>query len=846
MSKAPHPLPAVATEPAPAADKHVGKRSGRTERLKLRKLVQRLEKLCQDPQCGEPIDIEAVDTRALAFRLFENVRKLKKDVKTVHLDVELVSLCVSLCGRHPGYGDLAGRVAVSALHKATRPLDFVPLCRLLQTNLRSDGVCYPVLAADYMAAVEHIEATRPGYLGGLLVHSRDYGNLSAFGVATLKRSYLLRHSGRVVEPPQALYLRVAVALWGTVLPGPDYARLETTYRLLSTGTYTHASPTLFSAGTKDGQLSSCFLSDMRGDSIEGIYETMKDQAVISKKGGGVGLAISDIRAKGAPFSSSGVSDGLVPMLKVFNGTAKYANQGNNKRPGAFAMYLEPWHADVFDFLDCKKPTGADELRSRDLFYALWMPDLYFRRLEAGGTWSLMCPGTCPGLTDVWGNDFDKLYESYEAQGMFRRQVPAGELWAAILDAQTEAGTPFILSKDAFNRKSNMQNVGTQKCSNLCTEIGIPCSKDETAVCNLATINLRRFIDPHTRTCDYARLRECAMHVTYCLNRVIDVTHYPTEAARRGNLRHRPLGEGVQGFADAVHMMRLGLKSPEAAEFNERCFEAIYHGALTASCELARLDGAYASYEGSPAHQGRLQFDLWGEKPIGGQNWRSLRRAIAEHGLRNALLLAQPPTASTAQILGSQEGIEAYTTNLGTRRTSAGEFLVPNRHLQEELLELGLWSGDVYEQLLRDGGSVQRIACLSEELKERYKTVWELGTRVLVDLDVGRGKYICQASSSNRWIANASPQAITSTIMYAWRKGCKTLMYYLRSKAASAPAQFSLGAAAASAASVLGGAPVAAAAKPSAASIFGIQDGVATEVGAGDMCVMDAGCLMCSS
>ena len=855
MSKAPSAPKVVPDGPAGSA-KHVGKRCGRSERLELRKLVQRLEKLCVDPQCGAPIDTTAVDPRALAERLFENVKKLRADVKTVDLDAELVSLGTSLGGKHPGYADLAARVAVSALHKSTQG-DYVRLCQLLQTNRRTDGVLYPVLSATYMAAVSRIEAERPGWLQSLLVQSRDYGNLSAFGVATLRRSYLLKCSGVVVEPPQMLYLRVAVALWGTVGTGPDYERLELTYELLSTGSFTHASPTLFSAGTVAGQLSSCFLSVMRGDSIEGIFETLMDQAIISKKGGGVGLAVSDIRAKGSPFSSSGVSDGLVPMLKVFNDTAKYANQGNNKRPGAFAIYLEPWHADVYEFLELKKPTGAEELRSRDLFYAMWMPDLYFRRLEAGGTWSLMCPASCPGLADVWGKDFDALYERYEREGRFVRQVPAGDLWAAILDAQTEAGTPYVLSKDAFNRKSNYQNVGTIKCSNLCTEIGLVASKEATSVCNLATINLRRFIDPRTRTCDYARLRECAIHVTYCLNRVIDVTHYPTPAAERGNTRDRPLGIGVQGFADALHMQQLGWKSPGAAEFNERAFEAIYHGALSASCELARLDGAYASYDGSPASRGQLQFDLWGERPWGGQNWRWLYRHIQEHGLRNGVLLAQPPTASTAQILGSQEGVEAYTTNLGTRRTSAGEFLVPNRHLQEELLALGLWDNDVYQQLLRDGGSVQAIACVPDDLKERYRTVWELGTKVLVDMDAGRGKYICQASSSNRWIANADPQSITSTIMYAWRKGCKTLMYYLRSKPASKAAQFSLGSAAASAATMLGGAPVAAGApKPGkkVAPMVGVDDSdeaveaaeaavLATE---GGMCVMEEGCVMCSA
>ena len=613
-------------------------------------------------------------------------------------------------------------------------------------------------------------------LNAAIVYDRDF-DYDFFGFKTLERSYLIKMHGKVVERPQHMLMRVAL---GIHLNDID-AAIET-YNLMAEKWFTHASPTMFNAGTPNPQMSSCFLLSMIDDSIEGIYTTLKRCALISKAAGGIGLSATNIRASGSYIrGTNGTSNGLVPMLRVFNNTARFVSQGGGKRQGSFAVYLEPWHGDIFEFLDLKKNHGKEEGRARDLFYALWVPDMFMRRVEAGGEWSLFCPNECPGLVDSWGEKFDALYEQYEKEGRARRTVKAQELWFAILDAQIETGTPYILYKDSANRKSNQQNLGTIRCSNLCTEILEYTSPDEVAVCNLASIALPRFVADGKF--DHEKLRDITYIVTKNLNRVIDNNYYPVQEAYNSNMRHRPIGLGVQGLADVFIMLKLTFDSEGASALNKEIFETIYYAALLASHDLAERDGAYGSYEGSPVSKGVLQFDMWDVKPTDRWDWTALRAKIAAHGVRNSLLVAPMPTASTAQILGNNECFEPYTSNLYSRRVLSGEFTVVNQHLLRDLMARGLWTPEIRNQIIAHNGSVQNIPEIPNDLKLLYRTSWELKQRSLIDMAADRGAFIDQSQSFNVFVQDPSYGKLSSMHFYGWKKGLKTGMYYLRSKSA---------------------------------------------------------------
>jgi ribonucleoside-diphosphate reductase subunit M1 len=619
-------------------------------------------------------------------------------------------------------------------------------------------------------------------------HRRSASNrYNYFGFKTLERSYLLKVNGKVAERPQQMLMRVAVGIHGEDID----ATIET-YNLLSEKWFTHASPTLFNSGTPKPQMSSCFLLTMKDDSIEGIYDTLKQTALISKNAGGVGMNVHCIRSTGSYIAgTNGNSNGLVPMLRVFNSTAHYVDQGGNKRPGAFAIYLEPWHGDVFEFLELRKNTGKDEIRARELFYALWIPDLFMRRVEANGMWSLMCPSECPNLHEVWGEEFDKLYEKYESENRFKRQIKARELWQAIIESQIETGTPYMLYKDACNRKSNQQNLGTIKCSNLCTEIVEYSSPDEIAVCNLASIALNRFVNKQSSTFDFEKLRQISKVITRNLNKIIDINYYPLPEAERSNKRHRPIGIGVQGLADAFILMRYPFESDEARQLNAQIFETIYFGALEASCELAAEDGPYETYEGSPVSKGLLQYDMWDVTPTGLWNWSELKTKIAEHGVRNSLLLAPMPTASTSQILGNNECFEPFTSNVYTRRVLSGEFQIVNHHLIRDLSERGIWNEDIKNQILSNHGSVQNVQGIPEDIKSIYKTVWEISQKRILEMAADRGAFIDQSQSLNIHISDPNYEKLTSMHFFGWKKGLKTGMYYMRTKPATNAIQFTV-------------------------------------------------------
>ena len=623
-------------------------------------------------------------------------------------------------------------------------------------------------------------------LNSAIVYKRDF-NYNYFGFKTLERSYLLKITGKTAERPQHMLMRVAVGIHAD-----DIDSAIETYNLLSEKWFTHASPTLFNAGTTRPQLSSCFLLTMKDDSIEGIYDTLKECALISKSAGGIGVNVHCIRARGSYIAgTNGQSNGLLPMLRVFNNTARYVDQGGNKRPGAFAMYLEPWHADIFEFLDCRKNHGKEESRARDLFFALWIPDLFMKRVEEDKMWSLMCPNECPGLADCWGEEFDELYEKYEKEGRFKKQMKAQQLWYAVLESQTETGTPYMLYKDACNRKSNQQNLGTIKCSNLCTEIVEYSSANETAVCNLASIALNMFVKSD-KTFDFEKLKSVSKVVTRNLNKIIDVNYYPVETARRSNMRHRPIGIGVQGLADAFILMRFPFDSQDARKLNRDIFETIYFGALEASCELAEKYGPYETYEGCPVSKGILQHDMWGVVPTSGLwNWDELRAKIAKYGVRNSLLLAPMPTASTAQILGNNESIEAYTSNVYVRRVLSGEFQIINQHLLKDLTEMGLWNDDLKNEIIASNGSIQTVSKIPDAIKKLYRTVWEIPQKAIMDMAADRGAYIDQSQSLNIHLADTNFGKLTSMHFYGWRKGLKTGMYYLRTKPAANPIQFTV-------------------------------------------------------
>lgn len=751
---------------------YVLKRDGREESIMFDKITSRVSKLCYN------LNTDFVDPAAITLKV---INGLYPGVTTQELDNLAAETAATMTTKHPDYAILAARIAVSNLHKETKKV-FSDVMDDLHAYIDPKNQQHSPMVADDIHAIITKNAER---LNSSIIYDRDYG-YNYFGFKTLERSYLLRINGKIAERPQHMLMRVAVGIHHN-----DIESAIETYNLLSEKWFTHATPTLFNAGTKRPQMSSCFLLTMKDDSIEGIYDTLKQCALISKSAGGIGLNVHCIRSTGSYIAgTNGTSNGLLPMLRVYNNTARYVDQGGNKRPGAFAIYLEPWHADIFDFMDCRKNTGKEEQRARDLFYALWIPDLFMKRVESNGSWTLMCPNECPGLSDVWGDEFEALYEKYEKEGRGRRTIKAQTLWYAVIEAQTETGTPYMLYKDACNKKSNQRNLGTIKCSNLCTEIVEYSSPDEVAVCNLASIALNRYVTAD-RTFDFKKLEEVTKVITKNLNRIIDVNYYPVEEARRSNMRHRPIGIGVQGLADAFILMRYPFDSEEAMDLNKKIFETIYYGAVKASIELAKVDGPYETYEGSPISQGLFQFDLWDVKPTGLHDWDAVRAEVKKHGVRNSLLLAPMPTASTAQILGNNEAIEPYTSNIYSRRVLSGEFQVVNHHLLKDLTENNLWNDDMKNQLISQGGSIQNIAGIPDDLKSLYKTVWEISQKNIIKMAADRGAFIDQSQSLNIHIAEPNYGKLTSMHFYAWKQGLKTGMYYLRTKPAAQAIQFTV-------------------------------------------------------
>ena len=749
---------------------YVVKRDGRREAVKFDKITARVKKLCYglDP---------LVDATAMTMKVIEGIYD---GVTTTELDNLAAEVAATMTVRHPDYAQLASRIAVSNLHKNTRKSFSETMRDLYMYVDPKTGERASLIAEDVWAIITENAET----LDSAIIYDRDF-TYDYFGFKTLERSYLLKLDGKVVERPQHLLMRVAVGIHKA-----DIASAIATYNDLSEGWYTHATPTLFNAGTPKPQMSSCFLLQLKEDSITGIYDTLKQCAQISQSAGGIGLSVHNLRAKGSYIKgTNGTSNGIVPMLRVFNDTARYVDQGGGKRKGSFAVYLEPWHDDIEDFLELKKNHGKEEMRARDLFYALWIPDLFMKRVEANGDWTLMCPNECPGLSDTWGEKFEALYEGYEAAGKGRRTIKAQELWFRILESQIETGTPYMLFKDAANGKSNQQNLGTIKSSNLCTEIIEYTSADEVAVCNLGSIALPKFVEKGRF--DHEKLFEVTLRLARNLNRVIDHNYYPIPEARRSNMRHRPIGIGVQGLADAFILMRYPFDSVEAKVLNREIFETIYHAALTASKDLAREEGPYETYEGSPVSKGILQFDMWGVQPSDRWEWDILRDEIKQHGVRNSLLLAPMPTASTAQILGNNECFEPYTSNLYTRRTLSGEFIVVNKYLLRDLVKLGLWSEELKNRIIAANGSVQNIPEIPQNLKDLYKTAWEISQKTILDMAADRGAYICQSQSLNIFMENVNFGKLTSMHFYAWKTGLKTGMYYLRTKAATDAIKFTL-------------------------------------------------------
>ncbi|KAK4226471.1 ribonucleoside-diphosphate reductase large chain [Podospora fimiseda] len=752
---------------------YVKKRDGRQERVQFDKITARVSRLCYG------LDMDHVDPVAITQKVISGVYG---GVTTAQLDDLAAETAAYMTVTHPDYAILAARIAVSNLHKQTKKQWSSVVSDLYHYVNPKNGRPSPMIAKDtYECVMRHKEE-----LDSAIVYDRDF-NYQYFGFKTLERSYLLKLDGKIVERPQHMIMRVAVGIWGD-----NIERVLDTYNLMSNKFFTHASPTLFNAGTPQAQLSSCFLVDMKDDSIDGIYDTLKTCAMISKMAGGIGLNIHRIRATGSYIAgTNGTSNGIVPMLRVFNNTARYVDQGGNKRPGAFAIYLEPWHADVFEFLDLRKNHGKEEIRARDLFLALWIPDLFMKRVEKNGEWTLMCPNECPGLADCYGEEFEALYEKYEKDGKGRKTIKAQKLWYAILEAQTETGNPFMLYKDACNRKSNQKNLGTIRSSNLCTEIVEYSAPDEVAVCNLASLALPQYVDYNEGKYDFQKLHEVVQVVVRNLNRIIDVNHYPVPEAWNSNSRHRPIGLGVQGLADAFLALRMPFESPEARELNKQIFETIYHAALTASCQLAKEEGPYSTYEGSPVSQGILQYDMWNVTPSDLWDWESLKAKIKEHGVRNSLLLAPMPTASTSQILGNNECFEPYTSNIYQRRVLAGEFQVVNPWLLKDLVELGLWSDNMKNRIIAEGGSIQNIPNIPADLKALYKTVWEISQRTIVQMAADRGAFIDQSQSLNIHMREPTMGKITSMHFTGWKLGLKTGMYYLRTQAAAAPIQFTV-------------------------------------------------------
>lgn len=750
------------------------KRDGSKEDVSFDKVLNRIK------NCAKGLD---VNPTLIAQR---TLSRIYDGVKTSELDELAAQLSISLLTTNADYGVLASRIIISNHHKNTHD-SFIQVVRELasQKNPRND-LPLKYLADSYIQVCERFAAE----IEAKIDYERDF-LLDYFGFKTLeKQKYLMRSAeGKALERPQHMWMRVAVALWGELAmenPEEGLARIFETYDLVSQKYFIHATPTNYNAGSPRPQMSSCYLLAMDDDSISGIYKTLADCAQISKYAGGIGLHIHNIRAKGSHIAGNGgTSTGIVPMLRNFNATARYVDQGS-KRNGSIAIYLEPWHADIEDFLKMKLNTGTEEERARDLFYALWVNDLFMERVEQNGQWTLFCPHEAPGLADVWGEEFNKLYLKYEAEGKGRKTVDAQKLWFKILDSQIETGTPYILYKDAANGKSNQQNLGTIKSSNLCTEIIEYSSPDETAVCNLASIALPTYVNQKSRSFDYAKLRQVVKVATRNLNRVIDINFYPTPETKRSNIRHRPIGLGVQGLADVFAMLRAPWESEKAASLNQRIFEHIYYAALEASCELAEKEGTYETYQGSPASQGKLQYDLWDITPMtqedGSLDWDSLKGKIAKHGLRNSLLVAPMPTASTSQILGFNECIEPFTSNIYTRRTLSGEFIIVNRHLMKDLKVLDLWNEDMKQLIIARNGSIQGIDSIPEAIKNLYKTSWEIKQRTLIDMSAARGAFVCQSQSLNLFVPDPTYSKLTSMHFYSWKKGLKTGIYYLRTRA----------------------------------------------------------------
>lgn len=749
---------------------YVIKRNGKKESVKFDKVTARIEKLSYSLS---PM-VNVIDVAK------KTIEGIYAGVPTTELDNLAAETAASLTITHPDYAILASRIAVSNLHKNTVKSFSATMRKLYNYVDEATGKRLPLIADDIMQIIEE----NSDLLDSTIIYDRDYG-FDYFGFKTLEKSYLLRINGKVAERPQHMYMRVAVGIHKN-----DIESAIKTYHLMSERWFTHATPTLFNAGTPKPQMSSCFLLTMKEDSIDGIYDTLKQTAKISQSAGGIGLAIHHIRATGSYIGgTNGTSNGIIPMLRVFNDTARYVDQGGGKRKGAFAVYLEPWHADVFAFLDLRKNHGKEELRARDLFYALWMSDLFMKRVEADADWSLFCPNEAPGLSECWGKAFETLYTQYEAEGKARKTVKAQDLWFKIIESQIETGTPYLLYKDAANSKSNQQNLGTIKSSNLCTEILEYTSPDEVAVCNLASLALPRFVIDGKF--DHQKLYEVTYQVTKNLNAVIDGNYYPVEEARRSNMRHRPVGLGVQGLADVFIMMRLPFESELAKLLNRNIFETIYFAAMTASKDLAKENGAYETFEGSPLSKGIFQFDMWDIVPSDRWDWGSLRSEVTQYGVRNSLLVAPMPTASTSQIFGNNECFEPYTSNIYTRRVLSGEFIIVNKHLLKDLISLGIWNNTMKNKIIAANGSIQQIEEIPADIKELYKTVWEIKQRNIIDMAVDRGAYICQSQSLNLFVDQPTAAKLTSMHFYAWKKGLKTGMYYLRTQAASQAVQFTV-------------------------------------------------------
>ena len=737
----------------------VTKRSGRVEDVKFDNVTNRISKLTYGLS-------DTVDVSKVAQQVFSSIYD---GIKTHEIDTLSAEICIGMITSDPDYETLATRITASNIQKRASNNFNIAMRKLHKAGI----VTHEVL--EVSAKVK--DDIKP---------ERDY-DFGYFGLKTLEKGYLQKIDGEIIETPQYMYMRVAIGIHGH-----DTERVLETYEALSKGLFIHATPTLFNAGTPRPQMSSCFLISNKFDSIDGIYDTVKECAQISKWAGGIGLHIHDVRANKSHIrGTNGTSDGIIPMLRVYNSTARYVNQAG-RRKGSIAVYLEPWHADILDFLEIRLNQGDEEARCRDLFSAMWIPDLFMKRVESGGNWSLFCPDTARGLSDVYGKEFEDLYEKYEAEGLAKKVVPASEVWKAIIKSQSETGTPYMLYKDACNEKSNHKHIGTIKSSNLCTEILEYTDKDETAVCNLASIALPKYVDVEKKEFNHEELHRVTKMVTRNLNKVIDKNFYPTENGKRSNMRHRPIGIGVQGLADVFIMLRMSFGSEESRKLNRDIFETIYHAALESSCELAEMYGTYETFKGSPFSQGILQFDMWDRDPkfSGRYDWNAMRELVKK-GTRNSLLLAPMPTASTSQILGNNECFEPYTTNIYLRRTLAGEFVVVNKHLVNDLKERGLWSKEMKDLMVKANGSVQNIIDIPDDLKELYKTVWEMSQKTIIDMAADRGVYIDQSQSMNLFVESPTLSKLSSMHMYAWKTGLKTGMYYLRSKAKARPIQFSL-------------------------------------------------------